>query len=683
MKAPSKQALNTMTSNREMMVLLAFLLIFVVAVVAVYGYVAIRSGYDKEFITLVGDQEVLSQRLSKHAGQALEGEGEAFQQLRRDRGRFQDALTKLRSGNPDSGMPPAPEKVSEPLEALTGLWQAYNGHIQTILSRQETVTNLHQTVAVIDGQAQQLAVLADEAAVLMSEAGAPADQTYFATRQVMLAERLVNAVNRILSGGTDAVRAADRFSRDIDRFGRVLDGMLNGNAELGVGRADDPEVRQKLQEIDTAFAAVREEVDDLLRQSPEMFEVSEAVQGVIDTSDALLNRLGSLGSAYRGYMDGRRLNANVGNMFGLAALLVLIYVGIRLRTEGQERVEQAEAQRQESEEVNQRNQQAIIRLLDEMEYLADGDLTVTATVTEDITGAIADSINYAIDTLRGLVAAINDTAEKVSVAAERTQATTRQLAESSEYQAKQINTVTNAVQKMAGSIDGVSKNADQLAEESGRSLEIAHNGAEVVQKTIRGMDSIRDRMQETSKRIKRLGESSQEIGDTVGLINDIAEQTNILALNASIQAAMAGDAGRGFAVVADEVQRLAERSADATKQIESLVKTIQSDTSEAINSMEQSTSEVVAGAKLAEDAGSALEEVEGVSKHLAQLVDDISDATRQQAEAAANVSQSMTVIRDITAKNREGTNQTAVSVGELAELVTDLKGSVAGFKLPQ
>ena len=683
MKAPSKQTLSTVAGNREMTVLLVFLLVCVIAVVAVYGYVAVRSGYDKEFISLLGDQEVLSQRLSKHAAQAMEGEADSFHQMQADRDRFQQALTRLRAGNPESGMPPAPAAVQEPLDRAVNLWQTFDGHIETILARQETVAGLHDTVGVIDGQARELATLSDEAAVLMSEVGAPADQTYVATRQVMLAERLVNAVNGVLSGGPDAVRAADRFGRDIQRFGRVVDGMLNGNPEMGIARARDTEVREKLQRIQSVFTGVQGQVDDLLQRSPEMFEVSEAVQGVIGASDALLNRLSALESAYRNHMGERRLNANIGSMFGLVALLVLIYVGTRLRQDGMQRLAQAETERRESEAANERNQQAIIRLLDEMADLAEGDLTVTATVTEDITGAIADSINYAIDTLRTLVAAINDTAEKVSSAAERTQATTRELAASSEHQAEQINTVTNAVQQMAGSIDGVSKNAEQLAEESGRSVEIAHNGAAVVQKTIHGMDSIRDRMQETSKRIKRLGESSQEIGDTVGLINDIAEQTNILALNASIQAAMAGDAGRGFAVVADEVQRLAERSADATKQIESLVKTIQSDTSEAMNSMEQSTSEVVAGAKLAEEAGSAVEDVEGVSKHLAQLVDDISDATRQQAEAAANVSDSMTVIRDITAKNREGTNETAVAVGELAELVTDLKGSVAGFKLPQ
>ncbi|MDE2088681.1 MAG: methyl-accepting chemotaxis protein, partial [Gammaproteobacteria bacterium] len=212
--------------------------------------------------------------------------------------------------------------------------------------------------------------------------------------------------------------------------------------------------------------------------------------------------------------------------------------------------------------------------------------------------------------------------------------------------------------------------------------EMAHRGADTVRRTIQGMDTIREQIQETSKRIKRLGESSQEIGDIVELINDIADQTNILALNAAIQAAMAGEAGRGFAVVADEVQRLAERSSNATKQIEALVKTIQTDTNEAVISMEQSTSNVVNGAKLAVDAGTALEEIEGVSKHLADLIQSISDAARQQAAAAANISDTMNAIQEITTQTSTGTNETAASIGNLADLANELRKSVAGFKLP-
>lgn len=346
----------------------------------------------------------------------------------------------------------------------------------------------------------------------------------------------------------------------------------------------------------------------------------------------------------------------------------------------QEAETESERSRQIQEE-NERNQMAILRLLDELGDLAEGDLTVNATVSEDFTGAIADSVNFAIDQLRQLVMVINSTAEQVSQSSERTQLKAVELTQASEHQAKEIAGVSASINEMAVSIDKVSNNATESATVAERSVVIAYNGAEVVQRSIEGMNVIRNQIQETSKRIKRLGESSQEIGDIVSLINDIADQTNVLALNAAIQASMAGEAGRGFAVVADEVQRLAERSAKATKQIETLVKTIQADTNEAVMSMESTTSEVVRGARLAKDAGEALEEVQSVSNTLSDLIQNISNAAQQQAKSAGHISNTMTVIQDITSQTSSGTLATARSVGELSEMAGALQESVTGFKI--
>jgi twitching motility protein PilJ len=338
----------------------------------------------------------------------------------------------------------------------------------------------------------------------------------------------------------------------------------------------------------------------------------------------------------------------------------------------------------EIEQSNNENvQAAILRLLDELADLADGDLTVTTTVSEDFTGAIADSVNYTIDQLRQLVSRINNTAVQVSGAAQDSQQTALHLAEASDHQAQEIAGASAAINEMAVTIDQVSANAAESALVASKSVSIANNGAKLVQNTIHGMDTIREQIQDTSKRIKRLGESSQEIGDIVSLINDIADQTNILALNAAIQASMAGDAGRGFAVVADEVQRLAERSAGATKQIETLVKTIQTDTNEAVTSMEQTTSEVVSGARLAQDAGVALEEIEGVSANIAELIQNISNAARQQASSAGHISNTMNVIQEITSQTSAGTGATAQAIGDLADMALELRESVAGFTLPE
>ena len=362
----------------------------------------------------------------------------------------------------------------------------------------------------------------------------------------------------------------------------------------------------------------------------------------------------------------------------LAAASIILVAIIAIVMIGDTRRQLAEQAAQ-----NERNQAAILQLLDELADLAEGDLTVHASVTENFTGAIADSINFAIDQMRGLVSNINKLSVQVSAAAEQTQSTAGSLASAAENQAQEIGAASNAISEMAVSIDQVSSNAAESAAVAERAVEIAGKGGTVVRDTINGMDNIRGQIQETSKRIKRLGESSQEIGDIVSLINDIADQTNILSLNAAIQASMAGDAGRGFAVVADEVQRLAERSSAATKQIAALVKTIQTDTNEAVISMEQTTSEVVGGAKLAQDAGVALEEIEGVSTSLAELIQNISNAARQQAVSAGHVSNTMTVIKDITVNTVSGTEQTSKSIGNLASMAREMRASVEGFKLPE
>src|SRR5579862_4123781 len=367
--------------------------------------------------------------------------------------------------------------------------------------------------------------------------------------------------------------------------------------------------------------------------------------------------------------------------FALAATVVLVVLWMKLRRVrdlAKTQKASAEAQRRESD----RNQQAILRLLDELSSLADGDLTVQATVTEDITGAIADSINYAVDALRGLVTTINASAIQLDSATRQTQALSQHLAKASGAQSKQIASATESAASMAGSVEEVSGNAERASDVARHSVEVAHKGGDAVRRTIDGMNTIRETIQETSKRIKRLGESSQEIGNIVELINDIAEQTNILALNASIQASMAGEAGRGFAVVADEVQRLAERAANATKQIEVLVRTIQTDTNEAVVSMERSTTDVVGGALLAENAGAALEEIEQVSNQIASLVQNIFGSARQQTHAAQNIARNMQVLKEISAQTAESTNATSIAIAKLAELSAGLRKSASGFRLP-
>jgi len=308
---------------------------------------------------------------------------------------------------------------------------------------------------------------------------------------------------------------------------------------------------------------------------------------------------------------------------------------------------------------------------------------VQATVTEDITGAIADSVNFAIEQLRELVKRIKFTAAEVAGSAMATRGSTSELAKAAAAQAEQVGAATKTVQKMAESFDTMAKRSSESSEVARKSVDIAKTGGKKVRETINGMDTIREQIQGTSKRIKRLGESTQEIGDIVELINGFAEQTNVLALNAAIQAASAGGAGRGFAVVADEVQQLAESATNSTRRIESLVQTIQTDTFEAVVSMESTISEVVSGARLAEDAGTALEHIEMVSSDLSKLIASISDEAHKQSANATDISELMRSVQDLSIQASEGSVLAARSVEELAELVMRLSDSVTDFKLPE
>ncbi len=486
----------------------------------------------------------------------------------------------------------------------------------------------------------------------------------------------MRSISSVLVGNDSSRESADDFNADTETFGTYLNAQLNGSSELGVERINDPALRESLTNIQDEYNAVlKSAAATVLNNSNQIVQVRQASAQIFSQSDELLAALNKLTESASSNWAEVALAILL-----LASIASLIFSVIKLLALRGATDKQRVTRLQDEYD---RNQNAILRLLDEIADLADGDLRSYATVSEDFTGAIADSINFAIDQLRDLVSRINETSQEVSRYTQNTQNITNQLAEASEHQAQEIAGASSAISEMATSIDQVSANASESAEVAQRSVQIASNGADVVNRSIEGMDTIREQIQETSKRIKRLGESSQEIGNIVSLINDIADQTNILALNAAIQASMAGEAGRGFAVVADEVQRLAERSTSATKQIETLVKTIQADTNEAVISMEQTTAEVVRGANLAKDAGIALDEIQKVSGDLAKLIASISDAAKLQAASAGHISSTMSIVQEITSQTTSATFDTARSVSELASMAESLRESVTDFKLPE
>ena len=652
--------------------LLGFLLLSAVAaIVGVLVHVGNQAETDQRNLDSIGDQQVLSQRIANYALAASAGDSAAFDQLSLTKARFVKILTMQRTEfTPGSAAKNG--ALMETFLAFETGWDRVSRDVDAVMNGKSLLLSVAAAAKVTDEVMPVLLGNVENVVDTLVDNRASASQISLSSRLAVLGQRIVNNIRQVMAGeDTEAALAA--LAKDNAEFDRILDGLMHGRG--GVQSLSEKSAQSKLREIAALFGRIRDHVGPLSKNAKQLAGAQAAAKSVARQGERLLEATVELKDAYILTEDGRLVSMELAYLLGAVALFIMFWMGFEMLRSQKRRSKVIE-------DENSRNQEAIMRLLDEMGDLAEGDLTVRATVSEDFTGSIADSINVTVDSLRGLVKTINVTSCQLSDAVHETEEVARQLSRASEKQSNDIANASSAINATSDSLDEVSEYASESSKVAMRSVDIAKNGGNAVKRTMEGMGTIREHIQETSKRIKRLGESSQEIGDIVELINDIAEQTNILALNASIQAAMAGEAGRGFAVVADEVQRLAERSANATKQIEALVKAIQADTNEAVISMEKSTSGVVNGTRLAEDAGSALEEIESVSEQLAGLIQTISGAARQQAAAAAEISKTMTGIQDVTTQTAAGTERTSQAIGNLARLAQDLDKSVAGFKLP-
>jgi twitching motility protein PilJ len=613
----------------------------------------------------LGRVMTLAQAARVEARAAMTGESDAVAALERSRTRIEQALTAARSGGSApaaSGLLSAPE------------WTSLSAALAAIVAAGGDLQQFHaERARVLESAPDLLSTTANFAATL-TPADLRANQINLDRFELAVETLQQNA--RALATPSNSTDSLQRLGDTVAFLGQILEGLRGTDSSLGIRAVTDATAVRNLTAVSEVFEKMRSTTGTLAAAADGAARAGAALVEVDKAGAALL-------AAYDGIeivpaavaalpWVGRLPLLLVASAVLLMALILLAYGRARdsRRT--------AELQAQQSE----RDQQAILRLLDELSSLADGDLTVEATVTEDITGAIADSINYAIEALRKLVMTVNESSILVDGAAKQTEATASHLVRSAEQQAKQAAAASDSVAKMATSVEEVSGNAERCADVARHAVDVAHKGGAAVRRTIEGMNTIRETIQDTSKRIKRLGESSQEIGNIVELIEEIAEQTNILALNASIEASRAGESSRGFAVVADEVQKLAERSTNATKKIEVLVSTIQSDTNEAVVSMERSTTDVVGGALLAENAGAALDEIEQVSHQIASLIQNISSSARDQNVVSGAINNNMQVLRQISGKTTESTAATSTAISRLSELASQLRRTVRGFRLP-
>jgi twitching motility protein PilJ len=661
---------------RQLQVLTGLLVVLLLADAAIVVMDARQATFNTLYVASVGKIRMLSQRLAKAAQQASQGNPVAFKQLRDSRDEFAGLVALLSRGGAAGGveLPPTPARVRPALDGLVTEWKKSEHNAGLVIGEERNLVALGKAVHSINENNPELLELADEVAAQSVQSGGSARQGAVAAQLVMLTQRMAKNANIMLTGDVVDPEVAFLLGKDTNTFRDTLQGLIQGSATLRIARVGDADMRGALTQLDTAFKQYQAGVSDILGNMQRLVNAKRASRDLFNDSETLLGAAEKLNTGYEQQLAARRINFAAMGLVSVLAVLFLLMIGKVYLDDTRRRAEQSEQQ-------NRANQDAILRLLDEIGNLANGDLTVRARVTEDVTGAIADSINYTIDELRRLVTGINEAAQQVTAATEEAQTVTGQLLQATQRQASEIEQTGQSVTQMAGSMNQVSLNANDTVKVAETSLSAAEKGAHAVQNAIRGMNEIRDQMQETSKRIKRLGESSQEIGEIVQLISDITEQTNVLALNAAIQAASAGEAGRGFTVVAEEVQRLAERSAEATKHIAAIVKSIQRDTQDAVEAMERSTRGVVEGTQTADEADRALREIEQISTRLAGLITSISSATQKQVVSATQVAGRMKLILGVTQQTTEGTKKTARSAARLTELAVALKKSVSGFRL--
>ena len=633
--------------------ILGSILLGLILITAIAAFVDNRTAaQNARYVTQSSRLLVLSQRLAKDAEQSLSGDQLAFENLNRSLDYFNSILALLDKG--DDNLPATSGEARMALNALIGRSGKMMADFHALEAARPGLVKLGHAIAVINASAPELRSLMQQLA-----ASAQGVQKERAIRLSLVLERIARDATAMLSDVTTEIKAGQVLSLKQD--------ALEAEDLLKTFSMSDPLVVN----VNNLFNGYRVSTETITANAQNLLGAKRAGKVIFENGDVLMSYTQKLVDSYQ---STGRLASIAMITAGVLVLLVLMLVSKVYLDDSRRRT-------QEAEYSNRRDQEAILRLVNELGNLAGGDLTVTATVSDDITGAIAVSVNHTIGQLRKLVDGITKASEQVTRATRDAEAISTGLLAAAQKQSGEITRAGESVQVMARSIQEVDASAAQAAQEARHTLEMTEQGAQAVQNTIAGMDGIRGQIQETSKRIKRLGESSQEIGEIVDLISDITEQTNVLALNAAIQAASAGEAGRGFSVVAEEVQRLAERSAEATKQIGALVKAIQSDTQDAVAAMEKSTQGVVEGAKLSVAAGQSLHEIGQVTNELSQLIGSISVSTQLQTDMAREVAATMKEILHITEQTTAGTRISNASIAGLAGLATGLKGSVSGFKL--
>ncbi len=676
----------TIAQHQRTLLILLGLSVLVLAVVAYRALT--QADTVAQQVGATGQSLMQSQRLAKSVSQALVGSPQAFPDVKESADVLAKTVRGLKAGNDSLRLAPVGDDLQVDVDKTVPLMERAEKNAATVMSQKDILTQVGAALRTINRQSSDLLEIAETVSSLKLQQNAAPAEISASGQLVMLTQRIGKSANEFLTLEGVSPEAVFLLGKDLNSFKEIAQGLQEGSPELRLAGSKDPQTRERLEALMALYEQTRVQAGAILGNLQGLVSAREAQASIIADSEPLRRGLEDLQgklASQSGLSGGSVAALVIAALFGLTCAIGIARVQLldsRKRQDVAEKQQlEARGQEQDAKRVNDANQAAILRLMNELQTVAEGDLTQEATVTEDITGAIADSVNYTVEELRQLVGNVQNTATRVAQTTAQVESTSTELLAASTEQLREIRETGQSVLDMASRINDVSTQAQESSQVARQSLSAAESGLQAVQNAIGGMNSIRDQIQETSKRIKRLGESSQEIGEITELISDITEQTNVLALNAAIQAASAGEAGRGFSVVAEEVQRLAERSADATRQISALVKAIQTDTQDAVAAMERSTQGVVEGAKLSDSAGTALSEIDRVSRRLADLIEQISNSATREAASANVVAGNIQHIFAVTEQTGEGTRSTAQQVRDLSRMAEELRQSVSRFKI--